>query len=210
MKRLMIILCCTLMAAASMAQETAIIKLNPPDKERGLPVMKALSLRESASAWDATSLSFQDLSDLLWAAIGINRPDEGKRTAPSARNAQDIDLYVFMKEGVYFYDAKEHLLIPVADGDYRNAVAGRQEEVAVAPVICLMVSDISRFSGGEESLKLSLAAMDAGTVSQNINIFCAGTGLATRTRAIMDQQKIREILKLKDTQHPMLNNPVSY
>jgi len=210
MKRLMIICCCTLMAAASMAQETAIIKLNPPDKERGLPVMKALSLRESASAWDATSLSFQDLSDLLWAAIGINRPDEGKRTAPSARNAQDIDLYVFMKEGVYFYDAKEHLLTPVADGDYRNAVAGRQEEVAVAPVICLMVSDISRFSGGEDSLKLSLAAMDAGTVSQNINIFCAGTGLATRTRAIMDQQKIREILKLKDTQHPMLNNPVSY
>lgn len=210
MKRMILIFCCALLAASLTAQETGTIKLNPPDKERGLPIMKAFSLRASASEWDTTSLSLQDLSDLLWAAIGVNRPEEGKRTAPSAMNAQDIDLYVVMSSGVFLYDCREHLLEPVVDGDYRKYVADRQEEVAAAPVICLMISDISRFPGGDDAHKLSLAAMDAGTVSQNIALFCAGTGLATRPRGIMDKEKLREILELKDSQYLMLNNPVSY
>jgi nitroreductase len=82
--------------------------------------------------------------------------------------------------------------------------------MAKAPVICVLVSDISRFRAGADSLKLIWAAEDAGIVSQNISLFCASIGLATRPRASMDQQKLREILKLKDTQHLMLNNPVSY
>jgi SagB-type dehydrogenase family enzyme len=172
--------------------------------------MKALSLRASVTEWDTTSLNIQDLSDLLWAAIGVNRPETGKRTAPSAMNAQDIDLYVFMKAGVYLYDSKVHLLELVVDGDYRNLAAGRQEEVAQAPVICLMVSDISRFNAGDDIQKLTWAAIDAGTVSQNIALFCTGVGLATRPRVTMDQEKIRDVLKLKDSQHLLLNNPVSY
>jgi len=89
-------------------------------------------------------------------------------------------------------------------------IAGRQVAVAKAPVICLLVSDISRFRAGEDSLKLVWAAIDAGIVSQNINIFCAATGLTTRPRASMNQEKLREVLQLTDTQHLMLNNPVSY
>jgi len=210
MRKSVVLICGIFLATGLWAQELKTVELNPPDKDRGLPVMKALSLRASASEWDTTSLSLQDLSDLLWAAIGVNRPEEGKRTAPSALNAQDIDLYVFMKSGVYLYDSKEHLLEPVADGDFRKFVADRQQEVASTPVICVMVSDISRFRFGEEDQKLTWAAMDAGTVSQNIGLFCAGTGLATRPRANMDQQKLREILQLKESQHLMLNNPVSY
>lgn len=187
-----------------------IITLNPPDLTRGLPVMKALSLRASEREFDTTSLSLQDLSDLLWAANGVNRPESGKRTAPSAINAQDIDIYVCMKSGVYLYNANNHLLNLVVPGDYRKLVAGSQEDVLKAPVICLLVSDISRFSRGDETKKLVWAAEDAGIVSQNISIFCASVGLATVPRATMDFPKLKEVLKLKDSQYLMLNNPVSY
>jgi SagB-type dehydrogenase family enzyme len=210
MKKMIIHILLVIMTGSLFAQDTETIVLNPPDKERGLPFMEAMSLRASVTEFDAIPLKLQDLSDLLWAANGINRPDEGKRTAPSAMNAQDIDIYVLMESGIYFYDPKEYLLQPVVDGDHRMLVASRQVEVAEAPVICLLVSDISRFRAGEDSLKLVWAAMDAGIVSQNINIFCAATGLTTRPRATMDQEKLREILELKDSQHLMLNNPVSY
>ena len=176
---------------------------------RGLPVMKALSLRASANDYDTASITLQDLSDLLWASNGINRPDVGKRTAPSAINAQDIDVYVCMASGTYLYDAKKHALDLMITGDYRKLVAGRQENVTKAPVICLLVSDISRFKFGADSLKLVWAAEDAGIVSQNISLFCASVGLATRPRATMDLIKLREVLKLNKSQYVMLNNPIS-
>ena len=210
MEKIIILFCLTILAGSLFAQGTKTIVLNPPDLARGYPVMKALSLRASATGWDTTSLKTQDLSDLLWAANGINRPESGKRTAPSAMNAQDIDIYVFMRSGIYLYNAPKHLLEPVTDGDYRKLIAGRQEEVAMAPVICLLVSDISRFMSGADSLKMVWAAEDAGIVSQNISLFCASVGLGTRPRTTMDQQKLRAVLKLKDSQHLMLNNPVSY
>ncbi len=197
-----------LLSAEGFPQE--IINLNPPGHERGLTVIQALSIRASATEFNSTDLKDDDLSDLLWAANGINRPDEGKRTAPSAMNAQDIDVYVFKKTAVYLYNAKQHALVKISNGDYRALIAGSQKFVADAPVICLLVSDISRFRNGEESAKLTYAAMDAGIVSQNISVFCASVGIKTRPRASMDQDKIREVLQLKDTQHLMLNHPVSY
>jgi len=199
-----------ILASSVFAQSTKSLLLNPPDTDRGLPVMKALTLRASASDWDSTTLDLQDLSDLLWAANGINRPESGKRTAPSALNAQDIDIYVCMKSGIYLYDAKKHLLELIVVDDYRSIVADRQEEVATAPVNCVLVSDVSRFKVEDDSVSLFLAAADAGIVSQNISIFCASVGLATRPRAVMDKQKLREILNLKDSQHLMLNHPVAY
>ncbi len=210
MKKTILLGWLVMQAAASFAQEAKPLALNPPQTDRGLPVMEALSVRASVREFDSTTLSIQDLSDLLWAANGINRPDEGKRTASSAQNAQDIDVYACMESGCYLYDAAEHVLKPVAEGDHRPHIAGRQEQVTQAPVICLLVSDISRFRSGTDSLKLVWAAIDAGIVSQNISLFCASTGLATRPRASMDQEKLREVLKLKESQHLMLNHPVSY
>jgi SagB-type dehydrogenase family enzyme len=172
--------------------------------------MQALSLRASATEFDTTSLNLQDMSDLLWAANGINRPESGKRTAPSARNWQDIDVYAVMKSGAYLYNAKNHCLDFITGGDHRALVAGRQENFAFAPFFCVMISDFSRFTSGDDSSKMVIAAYDAGIVSQNISIFCASVGLDTRVRATMDQEKLREILKLKDSQHLMLNNPVGY
>jgi SagB-type dehydrogenase family enzyme len=210
MKMIIIYFCTAIIINSLSAQDSKTIKLNPPDITRGLAVMKALSLRASATEFDTTSLKLQDISDLLWAANGINRPESGKRTAPSAMNAQDIDVYAFMKSGVYLYNAKKHCLDFIIDGDHRALVAGRQENFAKAPLICLLVSDISRFQRGNDSSKLVIAAYDAGIVSENISIFCASVNLATRPRASMDQQKLREILKLKDSQHMLLNNPVGY
>jgi len=172
--------------------------------------MQAFSNRASATAWNSENLKLQDLSDLLWAADGINRPDQKKRTAPSAMNVQDVDVYVFLPEGVYIYDAAGNKLDPVVAGDQRMLAAGAQADMAKAPVILVLVSDISKFTRGNDSNKLLMAAMDAGMVSQNISLFCAGAGLITRPRATMDQAKLKEVLKLKDSQRPLLNNPVSY
>jgi SagB-type dehydrogenase family enzyme len=191
-------------------QDLKEITLNPPSADRGYSVMKSLSLRASAADYDTAALKLQDLSDLLWAANGINRPESGKRTAPSAINAQDIDVYAVLKDGVYFYDAKQHTLKFITEGDKRDLAAGSQINTAKAPVILLLVSDISRFTRGSNEGKMVWAAEDAGIVSQNISLFCASVGLSTRPRATMDQQKLKELLKLKNTQHLMLNHPVSY
>jgi len=191
------------------AQGKEPVMLKPPDLTRGLPVMKALAQRASATEFDTVMLDIQDLSDLLWAANGVNRPEIGKRTAASAMNAQDIDVYVCRAEGIYLYDAKNHALGIVCEGDHRAAVASRQQNFANAPVFLILVSDIARLKFGEDSLKLVWAAEDAGIVSQNIAVFCAGVGLSTRPRAIMDQEKLRAAMKLGPTQHLMLNHPVS-
>jgi nitroreductase len=229
----------------------APIQLSAPNKTRGLPVMEALSVRASVREWSDRDLSLQDLSDLLWAANGINRPD-GRKTASSAMNAQDVDIYAFMKAGVYLYDAATSTLKPVLAGDHRTEIvparpagpggpgapgakpgekppakpeakpqapppAAKPEgkpapggPQAPPPVLLVLVSDISRFSRGEMSLKLEWAAIDVGIVSQNISLFCAATGIGTRPRATMDRTKIRELLKLSETQYPLLNHPVGY
>lgn len=203
----------------SRAQETKTVKLNAPDKTRGLPVMQALSVRASVRDWSDTDLSLQDLSDLLWAANGINRPEIGKRTAASAMNAQDVDVYVVNKDGAFLYDAKQHALIMVAAGDHREELAtrpgggpgaGGPPPSTPAPVQLFLVSDLSRFSRGTDELKKEWAAIDAGIVSANISLFCAGTGLSTRPRASMNKDALKSLLKLKDTQVPVLNHPVGH
>lgn len=144
MRKLSFIFASLLLVVTMYAQDLKAIKLSSPDKNRGSSIMKALSDRHSDREYAAKELSLQDLSDLLWAANGINRPD-GKRTAPSALNKQDIDIYVIMKEGAYLYDAKANSLQPIAKGDHRAAVAGSQDFVKSAPVSLVLVSDLSRF-----------------------------------------------------------------
>lgn len=208
MKKLLFMIAASFLFIAGNAQELKEIKLKTPDKTRGSAVMKALSERHSERTYANKDLSLQDLSDLLWAANGINRPD-GKRTAPSALNKQDVDIYVFTKEGAYLYDAKNQGLRPIAKGDHRQVVAGGQDFVKDAPVSLVLISDLSRFGKITDQTKL-MAAMDAGIVCQNINIFCAATGLVTVPRATMDQKALKQILKLSDSQLPLMNNPVGY
>jgi len=110
-----------------------------------------------------------------------------------------------MEEGAYLYDAKSHALKPVAKGDYRGVVAAGQDWVKTAPVVLVIVADVSKYNG-----EILMPAADAGIVSQNISLFCAGTGLATVPRATMDQAQLRKVLKLKEGQRPILNHPVGY
>ena len=208
MRKVSFILTVLLFMTTMHAQELKKIQLNNPDKNRGSSVMKALSDRRSDREYANKELSLQDLSDLLWAANGINRPD-GKRTAPSALNKQDIDIYVILKEGAYLYDAKSNSLQPIAKGDYRGAVAGGQDFVKAAPVSLVLVSDLSRFGKITDHIKL-MAAVDAGAVCQNINLFCAAAGLATVPRASMNMNALKQILKLTENQLPLMNNPVGY
>lgn len=190
------------------AQELNDILLNKPDKEGGISLMKTLAGRQSVREFDSRPLALQDLSDILWAANGVNRPD-GKRTAPSALNKQDIDIYVITKEGAYLYDAQNNSLKAVAKGDFRPAVAGGQDFVKTAPVCLLLVSDLSRFGAVSDRTRM-MAAMDAGIVCQNINLFCASAGLVTVPRATMDKAALKTALKLTDDQLPLMNNPVGY
>ena len=191
-------------------KELNVIKLNEPDKTRGSSVMKALNDRQTIREYSPESLRPQDLSDLLWAANGINRPD-GKRTAPSARNLQEVEMYVVFPEGAYWYDYKRHALVLVATGDYRRAVAGSQDFAATAPMSIVLAADMTKYGENmnSENSKL-MAAVDVGIVCQNINIACAGLGLATVPRGTMDHAALRTALKLADTHLLLMNNPVGY
>jgi len=185
------------------------IELPKPSSDKGHSLMKSLSLRKSAAAQDfqkAKDLSLAEISELLWAANGINRPAEGKRTAPSAVNAQEVDVYILAKTGAYLYDAKTHALNLVAGTDLRAMAAGSQTAFAAAPVIVLLVADISKLPG-DDANKQRLGAIDAGIVSQNISLYCSGTGLITRVRASMDVAGLSKSLKLTPAQMPMLNLP---
>jgi nitroreductase len=197
------------------AQESKVIKLDEPIKKGGLSIMESLSKRASSRAWADKDLSSQDLSNLLWAANGINRSDSNKRTAPSALNSQDVDVYVFMKGGVYLYDAANHALNLRVSGDHRSEIlksrasAGGEKRI-LAPVTLLLVSDVSRFSMGTDEKRREYGAIDTGLVSENIGLFCAGNGLATVPRASIDRDAAKALLELSDTQYIFLENSVGY
>ena len=170
------------------------IALSAPDMTRQATLMQAFAQRQSTREFSPKMLSKQDLSDLLWAANGINRPESGKRTAPSAMNRQDIEIYVCLEKGAYFFDHKENALLPVTDRDIRT--------MKEAPV-CLIL--VAKGTGDQ-----TWGAVDAGIVSQNISLFCAGAGLATVPRGSMDTGGIIRALRLSGDRTPLLNHPVGY
>ena len=205
MKRILLLSVIACLYTSLQAQDLKPLKLNKPDMKRGVSLMTALAQRQSTREFADRKLEMQDLSDLLWAAAGINRPESGKRTSPTAMNKQEIDVYVCMPEGAYLYDAASHVLTPVAKGDFRPAVAGGQAFVKGAPVCLVIVADLDKFKG-----EVLMPAMDAGIVSQNISLFCSAAGLVTVPRASMDQAQLKKVLKLKDGQRPLMNHPVGY
>lgn len=177
------------------------IQLSAPDKKGGKPLMQALSERKSAREFQEKELPVEVLSNLLWAANGFNRED--KRTAPTANNKQELELYLVMKSGIYFYNAREHRLALVKKGDYRKS-AGTQTYVANAPVNILFVSDSGKASGK------NYAYTDCGFVSQNIYLFCASEGLATVVRGSYDKKVLEELLQLPANQEVLLTQTVGY
>ncbi len=197
------------LAAAASAQDLASIKLPAPQTEGGKPLMQALKARQSAREFGPEKLAPQVLSNLLWAAWGITRPD-GRRTAPSASNKQEIDVYVVMADGAYVYDAKAHALDPVAPGDLRGAT-GTQPFPATAALNLVYVADLAKAGrpASDPQQAVNLGA-DAGFISANAYLFCASEGLATVVRASVDKAALGKALKLRDTQMVVLAQSVGY
>ncbi|MHB8078626.1 MAG: SagB/ThcOx family dehydrogenase [Candidatus Krumholzibacteriia bacterium] len=195
--------------AAGGAALPARIVLPAPRTTGGLPLLDALSRRRSQRNFADRMLPAQLLSDLLWAACGINRADTGKRTAPSARNWQEIELYVALPGGVYRYDAVAHALEPVSGGDLR-AATGTQPYVAVAPVNFVYVAETSRMTGAGPEQIDAYAAADAAFIAQNVYLFCAAEGLATVVRASIDRPALAQALGLHAGQRIALAQTVGY
>jgi len=191
------------------AEDIKPIQLLKPQVDRGRPLMQVLKDRSSSRSFRSEKLPLQVISNLLWAAFGINRPDTGKRTAPSAVNWQEIDIYIAMAEGLYLYDAKTHILKPVLSADIR-AMTGRQEFVKDAPVNLIYVADFSRMGTATKEDKDLYSAADTGFIGQNVYLYCASEGLATVVRGSIDRQALAKAMKLRPEQKIILAQSVGY
>lgn len=191
------------------AQESDAIKLPPPRMEGGKPLMQVLKERHSTREFSAKPLPQQMLSNLLWAANGVNRADSGKRTAPSARDWREIDVYVAMAKGLYRYDPITHTLKRVATGDLRK-LTGVQDFVATVPVNLVYVADLNRMSDAETEQKTIYSATDTGFIAQNVYLFCASAGLATVVRGSIDRAALSVAMGLGSHQQIILAQSVGY
>jgi len=196
-------------AFTALAQETEMMKLPKPNMKGGMPLMEALKARSTQREYDDRQLEPQVLSDLLWAAFGVNRPESGKRTAPSAMNLQEIDIYVALPEGLYLYRAEEHVLEKISDADIRAATGG-QPFVAGAPLNLVFVADYSRMTSGSQTDKDFYSAADTGFISQNVYLFCASEGLATVVRGWVDREALAKTMGLREDQKIILAQTVGY
>jgi SagB-type dehydrogenase family enzyme len=171
--------------------------------------MNALARRQSSRSFSVRPLTDQVLSNLLWAADGVNRPDSGKRTAPSALNKQEIDLYVALEEGFYLYNAKKHVLSLILDKDIRP-LTGRQGFVNKAALNIVYVADMVAAAGLNREDKVLYAAADTGFIGQNVYLFCASEGLATVIRGLIDKDALGKAMNLKSSQMIILSQTVGY
>jgi SagB-type dehydrogenase family enzyme len=180
------------------------IKLPPPQTDLDFPLMKALEKRRSIRKWKNEALSDQDLSNLLWAALGITKHEtkraKSKRTAPSACNSQEIKIYVATKKGVYLYDEKKHQLIQTLSKDIRENI-GTQKMMHSAPVGLVYVSDYSKMTNflyRTDEHRSFMSATDVGFISQNVYLYCAAANLSTVVLALVKRERLHKIMNLND------------
>jgi nitroreductase len=190
------------------AQSGQTMRLPQPKKEGGMPLLQALNERHSAREFAPDKLSPQVLSNMLWAAWGINR-NTGQRTAPSASNKQEIDIYVVMADGAWLYDAKANALQQVVSDDIR-ALTGTQPFVKDAPVNLVYVADLAKAGRTDPAATEFYTGADAGFIAENVYLFCASEGLATVVRASVDRAALAKALKLRSDQKIALAQSVGY
>lgn len=193
----------------TLAEEPKTIQLVAPQPGAGSPLIQLLWKRKSSRAFSPKPLSIEVLSNLLWAGFGINRLG-GKRTAPSAKDWQDVDIYVILSYGTYLYDAKANQLKLIVAEDLRG-LAGTQAYVKVAPVNLIYVSDYAKMGDKvSNELKILLSGSHAGLISQNIYLYCASEGLATVVRGSIDIPALSKAMKLRPEQKIILGQSVGY
>lgn len=195
--------------AMAQARSPAAIELPPARSQGGKPLLEALRLRRSTRDYAARPLSPQVLSDLLWAAFGINRPASGDRTAPYWRHVMVIDVYAAMADGVWLYEPKAHALLPYMNGDIR-ADTGLQDFVGKAPLDLVYVAHGERMTDVSAEDRRLYASVDTGFIGQNVYLFCASEGLATVFRGAVDYPKLARTLNLPDQQFVTFAQTVGY
>jgi SagB-type dehydrogenase family enzyme len=179
------------------------LPLPPAQLSGGAPLMDALRQRQSQREFDPAALPLQTLADLMWAAAGINRPDLGGRTAPSAMNAQEVDLYAAMPGGLYRYDPLRHHLLMVSPTDVRR-VTGYQDFVDSAPLDLVYVAHHGRMNLIPAAQRDSYAWLAAGAMSQNVYLYCASAGLATVIRAWIDRDALARAMDLSSDEQVLV------
>ena len=189
-------------------QNKETIHLPQPQKSGGMPLMEALQNRRSQRSFSEKELPLQTLSNLLWAAYGINRKGD-KRTVPSAMGWNEFDIYIVQPDGWYLYNPTEHLLVKKGNTDLRT-LACTQKYGQAAPLNLVYVADYSRMENAGPEEKQLYAAMDVGFISQNVYLFCASQGLATVVRASVNKENLREKMNLLPEQHIVLGQTVGY
>ncbi|HTS17091.1 MAG TPA: SagB/ThcOx family dehydrogenase [Verrucomicrobiae bacterium] len=204
---LLSVLACS--AIPGFGEEPKPIQLPPPQTEIGKPLMQALKLRQTSRSFDSRALPLQELSNLLWAADGINRPDTGKRTAPSAMNWQEVDVYVALPDALYLYEPKTHRLSPVVAKDLR-AATGQQDFVKDAPLNLVYVVDRSRTRIASADDQQLYSAADVGFIAQNVYLYCASQGLAVVVRGSIDRASLATAMKLRPEHRIVLAQTVGY
>jgi len=198
MKHICFFLSLVLVVQFSVAQSIDTIPLPDPVRQGGKPLMQALNDRHSSRNYSEKELTPQQLSDLLWAANGINRPD-GRRTSPSARNKQEIDIYITTARGAFLYDAVKNILIGKTAEDIR-AKTGGQPFVKDAAVNILYVCDKSRAASSDVTSALINGAFTAGACAQNVYLYCTSEGLGSVVRGSFSSDELNVLLKLSDRQ----------
>ncbi|MBI5095437.1 MAG: SagB/ThcOx family dehydrogenase [Candidatus Hydrogenedentes bacterium] len=193
----------------AVAEDGAVISLSAPRMEGGLPLFQALKERKSTKEFSKQPLTRESLSNLLWAAFGINRPDSGMRTAPSAKNKQEVSIYAVTAEGAYLYDAAANQLKRVAEGDLRKTT-GSPESAGGPPVELVYVADFQQSGGKTEEDKRLYASITTGCIIQNVYLFCASEKLATVTRVVSNREALAQALRLTKDQWPVMTQSVGF
>jgi nitroreductase len=201
--RILYFLCLIILNVAFGEAFSQDIVLPAPNTTGGKPLMQALNERQSIRTFTKDDLTIQQLSDLLWAGWGINRPADKKRTAPSSRNIQEIDVYVTVSTGLYLYDAETNNLKQVHNKDIR-ALTGTQDFVAEAPVNLVYVADLSKMGKkeGDEIKDSDLLSSWANTafIAQNVYLYCASENLGSVVRGLVPKAKLAPEMGLRTNQ----------
>ena len=207
MKSITCLCLCAFLFNCSIFAANNNIKLPKPNLKSNTSIMSALSNRKSCRSYSTKNISTQTLSDLLWAASGINRPD-GKRTAPSAMNTQNITIYAAMKNGVYKYDAKNNILTKILNKDIKAQI-GHQKFLETVPIDLIFVADLSNSKVTDKD-QMFYSALNTGYISQNVYLFCAANSLGTVAVGWVQRDKLLKTLTLNKNQHIILAQPVGY
>ena len=199
----------SVVASASAQTPTQLIKLPAPRTDGGLPLMQTLMKRRSIRAYSDRPLEQPVLSDLLWAAFGINRPESGDRTAPSWRHSIETDIYVCRVDGVFLYEPKAHELRRVLDADKRKATSS-MVFAATAPAVLVYAADLPRMAKAPRDEQVLNAHVDSAMIGQNVYLFCASAGLGTVILGSIDRAGLPKRMSLREGQIVTFAQTVGY